>query len=125
MPGTVAEEPSANRTTILAYDRTRLAYERTLLAWVRTGTSLITFGFAIYNFRRIIANPGTDSFEFAFVLVAIGLVAMLLAAFEHRTNMRALVAQCAEMPKSWLPTVIALLVSVLGILALVVMLLRR
>lgn len=125
MPGAVADEPSANRTTILAYDRTRLAYERTLLAWIRTGTSLITFGFAIYNFRRVIANPGADSFEFAFVLVAIGLVAMLMAAFEHRANVRALAAQCPGMPTSWLPIKIALLVSVLGILALVVMLLRR
>lgn len=114
-----------SRSTILGYDRTRLAYDRTLLAWVRTGTSLITFGFAVYNFRRVIASPSVESFEFAFVLVAIGLVALLFAAFEYRNDIRTLVAQCSDMPQSRLPMRVALLVSVLGILALAVMLIRR
>jgi putative membrane protein len=120
------ESPSAlSRSTILGYDRTRLAYDRTLLAWVRTGTSLITFGFAVYNFRRVIASPNAVTFEFAFVLVAIGLVALLLAAFEYRSDIRTLAAQCSEMSLSRLPMRVALLVSVLGILALAVMLMRR
>lgn len=114
-----------SRSTILGYDRTRLAYDRTLLAWVRTGTSLITFGFAVYNFRRVIATPSAETFEFAFVLVAIGLVALLLAAFEYRHDIRTLLAQCSEMPQSRLPTRVALLVSVLGICALAVMVIRR
>jgi len=113
------------RSTVLGYDRTRLAYDRTLLAWVRTGTSLITFGFAVYNFRRVIAAPGAETFEFAFVLVAIGLGALLLAAFEYGHDMRTLAAQCAGLPRSRLPLRVALLVSVLGIFALAVMLIRR
>ncbi len=118
-------EPRASRSTILGYDRTRLAYDRTMLAWVRTGTSLITFGFAVYNFRRVIAGPSAETFEFAFVLVAIGLVAVLLAAFQYRGDLRALAAQCSELPLSRLPMRVALLVSVLGMFALVAMLLRR
>ena len=114
-----------SRSTILGYDRTRLAYDRTLLAWVRTGTSLITFGFAVYNFRRVIAAPSAETFEFAFVLVAIGLVAVLLAAFEYRYDIRKLAAQCSEIPRSRLAMKVALLVSVLGIFALAVMLIRR
>jgi len=120
-----AAPSEVNRSTILGYDRTRLSYDRTLLAWVRTATSLITFGFAIYNFRRVIASPGAETFEFAFVLVAVGLVALLLAAFEYRHDMRALAVQCSEMPQSRLPMRVALLVSVSGILALTVMLIRR
>jgi len=120
-----AGESAAARSTVLGYDRTRLAYDRTLLAWVRTGTSLITFGFAVYNFRRVIATPPAETFEFGFVLVAIGLVALLLAALEYRRDMRVLATQCTEMPRSRLPMRIALLISALGMLALAVMLFRR
>jgi putative membrane protein len=122
---TITEESGVSRSTILGYDRTRLAYDRTLLAWVRTGTSLITYGFAVYNFRRVIASANAVTFEFAFVLVAIGLVALMLAAFEYRYDIRTLAAQCSEMPLSRLPMRVALLVSVLGIFALAAMLIRR
>ena len=126
MPGGPENESEGDRsTTNLAYDRTRLAYDRTLLSWVRTGTSLITFGFAVYNFRRVIRGPGEESFEFAFVLIAIGLVTLLLAALEYRRAVRTLAAQCLELPRSWLPIAVALLVSVLGIVALIWMLVRR
>jgi len=117
--------PGVSRSTILGYDRTRLSYDRTLLAWVRTGTSLITFGFAVYNFRRVMAINSAETFEFAFVLIAIGLVALLLAAFEYRHDTGTLAAECREIPRSRLALRVALLVSVLGIFALAVMLIRR
>lgn len=123
--GRETESESSRSTTTLAYDRTRLAYDRTLLAWVRTGTSLITLGFAVYNLRRVIRVPGEESFAFAFVLIAIGLVTLLLAAFEYRRAIRTLTAQCFEMPSSRLPIAVALLISVLGILALLAMLVQR
>ena len=118
-------DSGANRTTDLAFERTRLAYDRTLLAWVRTGISLITFGFAVYNFRRVISSASAETFEFAFVLVAIGLGAVLFAAFEHRLAMRALATECPGIRQSRLPFRVALLVSASGIMALAVMLLRR
>jgi putative membrane protein len=122
--------PRPDRSTILAYDRTRLSYQRTMLSWVRTGTSLITFGFAIYNFHRIVtgdrpSNQLIGPHEFALLMVGIGLVALLLATFEYRHNMRVLSAQYAELPRSPLPTAVALLISVLGVLALIVMIFRR
>jgi putative membrane protein len=119
------EEPRLDRSMVLNYDRTRLSYDRTLLSWVRTGTSLITFGFAVYNFRRVINVNADDSREFGFVLVAVGLFALLLAAFEYRRAIRVLFAQCPGLPRSRLPITVALLVSVLGILSLVVILARR
>ena len=118
-------ELEMSRSTALAYERTRLAYDRTLLAWVRTGISLITFGFAVYNFRRVLTTPAAETFEFAFFLVAIGLAALLLAAFEHRQSLRRLGAQCPEMPRSRLPLGFAVLVAVPGLIALAVMLARR
>jgi len=119
-----------DRATSLAFERTRLAYERTMMAWVRTATSLITFGFTVYKFFQL-EKPGSehpDSLigprEFALVLVSIGLGALLIATFEHRAGMQAMRAECPQMRRS-LAAVVAVLISMLGLLALIAMLLRR
>jgi putative membrane protein len=119
-------------STKLAYDRTRLAYERTLMAWVRTGTSLITFGFTIYKFFEEfhkggqVAQTGSriGAREFGIIMISIGVVAVLLATIQHVTVMHKLRAQDPELPYSLAATV-ALLVSVLGIVALVAVLFRQ
>ena len=122
--------PRFDRSTILAYDRTRLAYQRTMLSWVRTGTSLITFGFAIYNFHRFTSGdqPGNrliGPHEFGLIMVGIGLVALLLAMLEYRRDIRTLTTQYPEIPRSSLPGAVALMISVLGFLALMVMIFRK
>lgn len=122
--------PRPDRSTILAYDRTRLAYQRTMLSWVRTGTSLITFGFAIYNFHRFATGNQTSNriigpHEFALIMVVIGLVALLLAMFEYRRDIRELRRQFPEIPRSPLPGAVAVLISVLGLMALISMIFRR
>ena len=122
--------PSFDRTAILAYDRTRLAYQRTMLSWVRTATALITFGFAVYNFHRIAVGDHPSRrligpHEFALIMVAIGLVALLLAMIEYRRDIRALRTQYPEIRRSPLPGAVALLVSVLGLLALIVIIFRQ
>ena len=122
--------PSLDRSTELAFERTRVAYERTMMAWIRTATSLITFGFSIYKFfqlegvgraqqGRLIGPRG-----FAFLLVSMGLVSLLLATIEHRQNIRALGAQYAGKRRS-LAVLLAALISVLGILALLAMIFRQ
>jgi putative membrane protein len=119
-------------STKLAYDRTRLAYERTLMAWVRTGTSLISFGFTIYKFFEEFhkAEPGTRTGslfgprEFGLFMISIGLISMLLATLEHRGNLQKLRAQYAEVPYS-MAAVVALLVSLLGIAALIAVYFRQ
>src|SRR2546428_10403587 len=98
--------PALDDSTRLAFDRTRAAYEQTMMSWIRTATSLITFGFSIYKFFQIEA-PGHEQQnrligprEFAFMLVGIGLVSLLLATVEHRQNIRALGAQYAGKQRS-------------------------
>jgi putative membrane protein len=115
--------------TRLAIDRTRLAYERTLMAWVRTATSLITFGFTIYKFfmymtERGNATPATGFFgprSFAILMISVGLTALLLAAVQHRQHLQLLRAEYggagARVPYS-IATVVAALISGLGILSL-------
>ena len=119
-------------STELAVERTRLAYERTLMAWVRTGTSLICFGFTIYKFfqefhqtqQTHVESGLFGAREFGLVMITIGLVAVLLATTQHVGTMRKLRAQYDDVPYS-LAAVVALLVSVLGILALVSALYRQ
>jgi putative membrane protein len=112
-------------STKLAYDRTRLAYERTLMAWVRTGVSLISFGFTIYKFFEEFhkAEPVSTragligAREFGFIMISIGLVAVLLATIQHRVTLKKLRTLDPDVPYS-LAALVALLVSVLGIVAL-------
>jgi putative membrane protein len=115
--------------TRLAVDRTRLAYERTMMAWVRTSTSLISFGFTIHKFFQFrvergdvlphrLLGPG----QFGGLMVCIGLVALLLAAFDHRRSMNMLRASYGPVPHSTAAAIGALIAG-LGVLALVAMLL--
>ena len=63
--------------------------QRTLMAWVRTAVSMITFGFTIYKFFDL--SSRTDPWqeimlgphEFALIIIAIGLVALLLSTAQH------------------------------------------
>lgn len=115
---------------MLALERTRVAYDRTLLAWIRTATSLITFGFSIYKFVQIMRDDqvlkhhllGTR--EFGLLMVVIGLASLFLATFEYRQNIRTLAGLYPVRPRS-LSYVMALLISLLGVVALVAMLFQQ
>ena len=122
--------PVVDDSTRLAFDRTRAAYERTMMSWIRTATSLITFGFTIYKFFQLEVPRERQQYhligprEFALALVSIGLFSLLLATFENRHNIRALGRQYAGRQRS-LAVIVAALVSLLGILALVLMIFRQ
>ena len=55
------------------------------------------------------------------ILIVIGIVALALATYQHRRDMKKLRAHHPEVPQS-LATIIAALISFLGILALVAVL---
>jgi inner membrane protein YidH len=110
--------------TRLAVDRTRLAYERTMMAWVRTSTSLISFGFTIHKFFQFrieqgqapanrLLGPG----EFGGLMVVTGLVALALAAWDHRQSLNMLRASYGPVPRSVAAT-IGVFIFLLGISAL-------
>ncbi|MBE9138195.1 DUF202 domain-containing protein [Nodosilinea sp. LEGE 07088] len=83
--------PVPNPGTELAKERNRAAEERTLMAWIRTALSLIGFGFGI---DRIVAtidqtlggavNPVRLSRILGLSFVALGTLALLFAALDHR-----------------------------------------
>jgi len=118
-------------STQLAIDRTRLAFERTTMAWVRTATSLITFGFSVYKFFQIEANkdvPGRiiGPREFALMMISIGIFALIIATVQHVQSMRTMRAHSHGMhvPRS-LAALVGGLMSLLGVVALIAVLLRR
>ncbi len=94
---------AVDNSTTLAADHTRLAFDRTLLAWIRTAISLITFGFTIYKFfqlelARVAPRPERliGPREFAFLMILVGLVSLLIATLEHRRDLKALRAQSRQ-----------------------------
>jgi putative membrane protein len=121
--------PGLDLSTRLAFDRTWAAYERTMLAWVRTATSLITFGFSVYKFFEILRAEGgrpnhlLGARQFGILLVSIGLAALALATIEYRQNIRMLGERYEGRPRS-LAVIVAGLISILGVLAIALMVFR-
>lgn len=117
-----------NVSTQLAFDRTRLAYDRTMLAWIRTATSLITFGFSVYKFFDIETRGSRSGLvgprEFGIIMISIGLLSLLLATIQHRSDRTRLRIASPDVPRSGAAAV-AGLIAVLGIFALVLVLLRQ
>jgi putative membrane protein len=102
------------------------------MAWIRTATSLISFGFTIYKFFQFLREEGELAHphrlrgprEFSLLMIISGLVALVLATFQHRRDMRRLRAQYAAAPYS-LALVLAILVATLGILGMFAVILRQ
>jgi putative membrane protein len=131
MRAAVTNNVSADTATVMATDRTRLAHDRTLMAWVRTSTSLISFGFTIYKFFQYMQEqqPGVPRGgvlgprRYGTIMICIGIVALILATWQHRRDMKALRAYHPEVPYS-LATVLAGLMSLLGVVALLAVIFR-
>jgi putative membrane protein len=120
-------------STKLSLQRTVLAHERTMLAWVRTSTSLITFGFGIQQFFRATRGPESSDLigprTFGLTMIVIGLVALLLAAVQHRSAIEALKLSYPE--RKHYPAIrrsnaslLGTLIALLGLLAIVSALFR-
>jgi putative membrane protein len=125
----VAEATSVKTTPApdqvkLALERTFLAYERTLMAWIRTSTSMITFGFALYKFFFFLhqdkpPSEGEHLFGariYGLCIMGIGVLALVLATWQHRQQLKALEGHYPEAPRS-LSLLIAALVGSLGVVA--------
>lgn len=121
---------SAPTSTDLALERTRMAHERTLMAWIRTATSLISFGFSIYKFFQYMQQQGEardrailGPRQFALLMIAIGLCALILATIQHRLELQKLRKHFA-VPYS-LATLIAGLIGLLGLLSFLAVIFRQ
>ena len=118
-------------STKLAYERTYLAHEGTQMGWVRTALALISFGFTIAKFFEFLHEKRGEARAplmapptVGILMIAIGLIALLLASLQHRRSPKALRDRCPDLPAS-LAGVTAVLIALLGILALVGAILRQ
>ena len=122
---------AADASTRFSFERTMLSHERTLMAWVRTATSLITFGFTIYKFFQLemggSVRPRTHQVigarEFAMLMIAIGLFALLVATIQNWQYRRHLRKQDLKVPLS-LSSVVGALICFLGLLAMLATIFR-
>jgi putative membrane protein len=124
---------SGNITNELARERNRAAAERTLMAWIRTCLSLISFGFGLNKIITAInSHGGVDRrSHFGVLLVSVafvitGILAMGAAIWQHRRVLRRLrhpEYTYREEPSIALAT--AVLLGLIGLMALVVLLLPR
>lgn len=101
--------------------RFTLANERTFLAWIRTALALVAAAVAL-EALGLPLQPGLR-FAAALVLVALGISLPLLAWFEWSRTERAL-RRSAPLPASPVEIVLALGVTVAGVLVLLALLLR-
>ena len=129
-PTTSHTEPLRPSSDELALDRTRLAHERTMMAWIRTSASMISFGFGIYKFFDYFKgdHPVTQGIvtprRFAIFLIATGLIVLAGAAFQNWAELSRLRRAGARVPRS-LAGGIAVLMSIIGALALITTILRQ
>jgi putative membrane protein len=132
MNNEAAQRPSATQPdprVQLAFERTFLAYERTRIAWVRTALALISFGFAIAKFFQYLREKRGETATMlspravGLVMITIGLVGLILAHLQERRALRSLRERCPELPVP-ISGVMAVLIALLGVLALVGAILR-
>jgi len=121
----------AEQRTDLAQQRTIVALERTLMAWIRTALSMIGFGFTIYKFFQYlpaqiaagnVRRPDAPR-NLGLTLIAMGTLALVAAAWQHRISLNAIGA--AQQRHIWsISFVVAIFVVLIGVGAFYGVLLR-
>ena len=122
----------AEQRTDLALQRTIMASDRTLMAWTRTTISMIGFGFGIYKFFQYLPEElaaGTVKRPQAprnlgLTLIALGTLALALAAWQHRSFLNTIGVSQARYLWS-LSFAIAMGVVVIGLITFYGVLLRH
>jgi putative membrane protein len=122
-----------------AWLRTRFALDRTMMAWVRTATALIGFGFTIVQFFERLndmegVEPTTRPFAARYVglvLIAAGVVALVLSAYQYRSTLRylwshefAAIAGVGKAPRGTPVYAIAIALIFIGVFAFLAVLVR-
>lgn len=104
--------------------RLRLGMETTLLLWIRTGIALMGFGFVLARFglfleelaaRQVDPRQVHISLWFGILLIAVGVIVNLLAAWMHLPYLRRFRTGETDLPATWkLALALAVLSAVLG-----------
>jgi len=121
----------AERRTNLAIKRSAIAAERTLMAWIRTAISMIGFGFTIFKFFQYMNEESSVASirhaetprNLGMTLVAVGTLALAVAAWQHRVFLKDIGESQAQHVSS-ISFVVAIVVVLIGLLTFCGVLLR-
>jgi putative membrane protein len=118
----------AEDRTSMARFRTSLALDRTTLAWIRTALTMATFGFGTVGFFRSLRQASEtpesvrlhqSAITFGVALIVLGVLATVLSAISHWFALRRMRHNQAPIATAWpLSIVIALLLAIIGLVAL-------
>jgi putative membrane protein len=118
---------SLDRNTQLALQRSFLATERTLMAWIRTSISMIGFGFTLAKLFQSLADAHVlirgpagmvwTAEGVGMLLISLGTVALVVAVFDHRRELKQLRAAGLGARFS-LTMAVASVLAILGVMAL-------
>ncbi len=139
-PGSlIGEDPStelSSNRTAMSFERTAMSSDRTLMSVVRTSLSLIGFGFTIFQFFHTLNAKFLDTHlptaaprRFGGALILLGIILLVMGIFNHwheararRTRRQTLfernLIHHAEIRKMSSAMVIAILLLVVGLLAM-------
>lgn len=96
--------------------RFTMANERTFLAWSRTSLALVVAGLGIAQLLPPFAHVPWGRSVIATPLILLGAVMSALSYFEWRASQQAL-RRGAPLPRSFLPRVLAITITVIALLA--------
>ncbi len=128
---------TVNLTNELAKERNRAAYDRTLMAWIRTAISLIGFGFAIatsYEYIHMETLERTGRFLdvihaplwFGISFILLGMLCILGGVIQHLKVLRQIQSSKFTSTESKpLAKIVALILLLIGVLALISLFQRR
>ena len=112
-PAPAEHEPDARYT---------FANERTFLAWIRTALALVAAGLAVIQLLPPFHGIRWGRHAIGIPLIVLGGAIALLSYREWRANQRAL-RRDEPLPRSWLPPVLAITITAVGLIAAVLVVL--
>jgi putative membrane protein len=104
--------------------RYTFANERTFLAWIRTALALVAAGLAVIQLLPPFHGIHWGRHAIGIPLIVLGAVIAVLSYRDWMANQRAM-RRDQPLPRSWLPTVLAVTITAVGVIAAVVVVAAR
>ncbi len=119
-PAEVAPPPAEHEPDA----RYTFANERTFLAWIRTALALVAAGLAVIQLLPPFHGIRWGRHAIGIPLIVLGALIAVLSYRDWMANQRAM-RRDEPLPRSWLPTVLAVAITAVGVIAAVVVVAAR
>ena len=119
-PAEVAPPPAEHEPDA----RYTFANERTFLAWIRTALALVAAGLAVIQLLPPFHGIRWGRHAIGIPLIVLGALIAVLSYRDWMANQRAM-RRDEPLPRSWLPTVLAVTITAIGVIAAVVVVAAR